>query len=271
MDMHVHTTASDGAFSPSEAVFSARDNRIDVLAIADHDTVDGVKQAIPFARGTNVCLVPAVELSAEHDLEIHILGYGIDPYHPKLESSLYNLRESRTRRTSEILVKLHGLGIDLQEEDIHLQDYEGASQGRPHIAAALVEKGYVSTAAEAFERYLSKGRPAYIPKLRFPIKKCISLICEAGGKSVLAHPKDTGLPDWLLEPLMKEMIQYGLWGMEVFHPSHKGFEQRYLAMAKRLGLFITAGSDQHNSAPLAGYNTNPHDPLFDSVRFLAGI
>lgn len=271
VNMHIHTTASDGSFSPSEAVLSAKGQHIDLMAIADHDTAEGVKQALSVAEHENICLIPALELSAEGNHEIHILGYGIDPYCNELEIALARLRNHRKDRSGKIILNLQNMGISITEEDIRKQEFDGASEGRPHIAAALVEKGYASSQGDAFARFLLKGCPAYVPKFKLPIKECISLIHQAGGKSVLAHPKDIGLPEWLLEPLIKEMKSYGLWGIEVYHPSHTGCEQYYLDLAKRLELFVTAGSDHHTKAPLLGYSTELSPLLHDCIRILAGI
>ena len=271
VDMHIHTTASDGAYAPSEVILSARENNLDVISIADHDTVDGVKKVMPIKQEAGSLVIPALELSAEYESEIHILGYGIDPYNKKMEDTLLSLRQHRILRTGKIVSKLQRLGIQITEAEIRRRNPDAASEGRPHIAALLVEKGYVLTVSEAFDRYLSRGCPAFVPKVRLSIQKCIELIRDAGGKSVLAHPKDTNLPDWLLEPLIKKMIDYGLWGLEAFHPSQVGCEQRFLSMAKRLNLFVTAGSDCHDKNPLTGYIAKTQDPLWIGIRFLSGL
>jgi predicted metal-dependent phosphoesterase TrpH len=271
INLHIHTTASDGALTPSEVVLSAEANGVDVISITDHDTVDGVIQALPAARKKDVCFIPGVELSADYHCEIHLLGYGIDPFHHELQSALSLLRQRRSQRTDRILERLCQSGIGITADDIRRHVPPSASEGRPHIAAALVDKGYASNISDAFVRFLSKGCCAYVPKERFSIQHCIELIDLAGGKSVLAHPKDTGLSDWLLEPLLKEMMGYGLWGLEVFHPSQKGHEHRFLSLAGRLGLSVTAGSDQHSKEPLTGYLCRPEDPLWSAADFLSRI
>ncbi len=245
-DLHVHTTASDGSFSPAEAVDAAASLGLAALAVADHDTVGGVGPALQRAAELGPGapeVIPAVEINTDFDEgEIHILGYFIDWENEEFVRTLERLRAGRLNRATRILHKLESLGVPVSLERIISLREEG-SVGRPHVARAMVEAGHVRTIREAFERYLSRGRPAYVARERFTPVEAVRTIGRAGGVPVLAHPGGDATP-----ALIRELIATGLEGIEVFHPEHDRREELYYAaLVREHDLVATGGSDSHGS------------------------
>ncbi|NLZ38711.1 MAG: PHP domain-containing protein [Firmicutes bacterium] len=240
-DLHVHTTASDGLYSPEEVVKLAARKGLQALAVTDHDTVDGIKEAQLTGEKVGIEVWPGIELSTEYeDSEIHLLGFGIDPDAVSLFTLLSRLRESRFERTEKIVAVLKKMDYQITMEEI-LQEAGNAAPGRAHIARLLVKKGYRKNVPEVFATLLDKGQPAYVKRYKITPQEAIATIRAAGGAACWAHP---GLAK--KDHLLALFIKYGLHGIEVFHPDHSNAaEKKYLSLAQEPGLLITGGSDFH--------------------------
>lgn len=250
-DLHAHTTASDGSFTPTELVEAARALGLSHLAVTDHDTTAGVAEAAEAARAAGIRLVPGVELSAEGPPgKCHLLGLGIDPGHAGLTRKLAELSEARRTRNARIARRLQELGIPLTLEEVVAVAPPGANVGRPHFAQALIGKGVVATVAEAFSRYLAEGAPAYLPKDVLTPEEAIRLIHAAGGLAFLAHPGLVRLgSDETLRGRITALRALGLDGVEVFYPLHTPEQVQELGeIARDLNLLVTGGSDFHGTA-----------------------
>jgi len=241
IDLHVHTTASDGTLGPSETIAIASQTRVEVVGLADHDTLDGIEAALSAGRQHGVTVVPGVEINTDYGpAEAHVLGYFVDHASPQLNEVLQDIRRRRLERAREIIARLDRLGLRLEERRV-LELAAGGSVGRPHVARALVEAGYVSSGGEAFTRYIGRGRPAYVPRYRLTPQAAAAAIHAAGGIAVLAHPAKVG-DDLLIESL----IEQGIEGLEAFHPDHGQAQSRhYVALARQRGLLVTGGTDSH--------------------------
>ncbi|CAG7622784.1 PHP domain-containing protein [Paenibacillus allorhizosphaerae] len=245
-DLHSHTTASDGTQPPADNVKLAAAAGLSAVAITDHDTVAGLEEAIKAGREYGIKVVPGVEISTVYaGQDIHVLGYFIDWKDETFLSRLAELRRVRDRRNEMIIDKLQELGLDVTMDDViaSLQASKKAEEtvGRPHIADALVRKGYVANMAEAFDRYLAKGAAAYVNPPRIEPATAVKWIIDAGGTPVLAHP---GLYDQ--DDVIPKLKQAGLAGLEAYHSDHTPEQEvHYAALAESLGLTITAGSDFH--------------------------
>ncbi len=241
VDLHIHSTMSDGTLTPDQIVRVAQQKNLTAIAITDHDALAGVAPAIQAAEGSTLQVLPAVEISTEyHSAEVHILGYFIDTQAPNLLEKLKKIRAARRDRARRIAQKLTDLGLAITYEQIAAEAGEG-SIGRPHVAATLVKAGYVQTSQEAFSRYLIPGRPAYVPRYRLKPSAAIQEIIQAGGLAVLAHP---GIDN--AQQYVDELMQYGLGGLEAYHTNHSPARTRqFLQLAQRLGLLITGGTDSH--------------------------
>ncbi len=241
LDLHVHTTASDGSLAPDEAVREAIVQGVTLLGIADHDTMEGVPAAQEAAAEAGLVLVPGVELSVGSDQrEVHVLGYFADLRNAELRDALATLRGARDLRNRRILLRLRDLGAPVAEQ--RLQEIAGSgSVGRPHIAKALVEAGHVSSEGEAFGRYLARGKPAYVHRERLSPAEASQVIRQAGGIPVLGHPAKLG-PRQTIERLLDD----GMDGIEVFHSDHDENDVRLLmGIAQERNLLITGGTDSH--------------------------
>jgi 3',5'-nucleoside bisphosphate phosphatase len=240
-DLHLHTTASDGSLSPAELVRAAVGAGVTLLAVTDHDTTEGVAEAVAAGREVGARVVPGVELSVDTDEhDIHLLGFYLQWEDDSLQESLRQLRQRRVLRNARILDKLHALGLPLDPARVKALGGPG-SVGRPHIARAMIERGYVSTQGEAFYRYLARGKPAFAPRVRFSCAEACAMITRARGVSVLAHPAKIG--SW---PLVEELLASGVEGLEVYHTDHdQAVVQRLLSLARAKGLLVTGGTDSH--------------------------
>lgn len=248
IDLHVHSSASDGDLSPREVVRFAKSKGLRALALTDHDTVDGLGDALEEGGAVGLEVIPGVELSAWWpNGSMHLLGYYVRPSDKKLQETLNRLQLMRVRRNQKILERLDTCGVSMCEG--HLLAISGEGQlGRPHIARAMIEKGYVDSIGEAFQRYLKKGAQAYVEKERLRPDEIIPLIKEAGGIPVLAHPRSLGLKDALeLEACLLKWIDLGLMGIEGYYPgqARDGSLIRYLG--EKHGLIITGGTDYHGA------------------------
>ncbi len=241
-DLHLHTTASDGRLSPKEVVKRAASLGLEVIAITDHDTVEGVEPALAEApHFPHLLVIPGVELSAEDEQEVHVLGYFIDINHAGLRNRLKSLHDSRVKRGKRMVSKLAKLGLNLEWDRI-LALAHGGSVGRPHIAQAMLERGYVSSIREAFEKYIGHGGPAYVERERLTPTEAVSLIAKAGGLPAIAHPAEIRN----LELLILELKGQGLVGLEVYYPGYSGkVMERLRNLAQKHGLLVTGGSDFH--------------------------
>lgn len=246
VDLHTHTTASDGTSPSYTNVRLAHEAGLAAVAITDHDTVSGIAAAQVEGIKLGVEVIPGVEISTvANNQDIHVLGYYMDVKNELFLSRLESLRETRTKRNEMMVERLQQLQMSITMEEV-LREVEGIKTkgdtiGRPHIAAVLLKKGYVASMSEAFERYLGKDGAAYINPARIEPATAITWIHEAGGSAVLAHP---GL--YHDDQLVEAIIQAGLDGIEVYHADHSPEEEaRYLRLAQQYNLLITAGSDYH--------------------------
>jgi predicted metal-dependent phosphoesterase TrpH len=248
IDLHTHSNRSDGTFTPQELVRLAAERELAVVALTDHDTMDGLDEAVAAGRDVGVDVVPGVELSAEYlGTSIHVLCYWPDDDDPGLRDELGRLRDSRLRRGELMVEKLRALGLPISFEQVRAIA-GGGNIVRPHVAQAMVEAGIVTTEKEAFDRYIADGGPASVPKHALDPVDAVGLVSVASGVCVLAHPgmwgDQTSVPDDLIEA----MAAAGMAGLEVDHCDHTP-EQRayYRALAGRLDLIPTGGSDCHGS------------------------
>jgi predicted metal-dependent phosphoesterase TrpH len=247
IDLHAHTTASDGSLTPTELVALARERGLRALGVTDHDTVGGVEEAVAAGRLTGVEVVPGIELSVDYPHgQFHLLGYFIDPRSAVLSDRLTALQENRRTRNTRMLERLQALGLPLTLEDV-VREAGGGQIGRPHMALALVRQGVVASTQEAFDRYLADGRPGHVPKLKLPPEEAIPLIHAAGGRAVLAHPYSLRFPDTAaFDVEIARLREAGLDGLEAYYSQHTPEQTaRFLALAARVGLLVTGGSDFH--------------------------
>ena len=247
-DLHTHSSFSDGTETPSANVRMAIDRGLDGLGVTDHDTTDGLDEAFAAAEGTGLEIVPGLEFSAEYDgASLHVLAYWIDPTNGPLREELKRLTDTRFRRGELMIENLQALGHDITFERV--REIAGDDLiARPHVAQAMVEAGIVTTEKEAFDRFISDGGVAYVPKHALDPVDALALIRQAGGVCVLAHPgmwKGNGsVPDALIE----RMSEGGMAGLEVNHPDHDETQRAYYgALADRLGLVRTGASDCHGA------------------------
>jgi 3',5'-nucleoside bisphosphate phosphatase len=248
IDLHTHSTASDGTLSPAALVDYALTKGLEALAITDHDTVEGLAEASAEAARTGFEVVPGVEISAQYPQgTLHILGYYIDFNNTAFLAQLSVLQDARAERNPKIVAKLQSLGLDITFEEIEHVAGTGLV-GRPHFAQVLVNKGYVKDAQQAFDRYLKKGSPAYEEKFRFPVNDAIRMIVQAGGIPVLGHPVTLNCSNLQLEAEIAAWKGMGLQGLEVYYPEHDAVQTRlYAELARRHDLVATGGSDFHGN------------------------
>lgn len=245
-DLHMHSTASDGQYTPEEVVRLAAAAGTELMALTDHDTADGVPRALGEAHRLGLSLIPGVEMGCSCGLcrEVHILGYGVDPAHEAFVRHCSEKAMRREARAAAMIGKLNEVGVAIRMEDVRAMAQGVIS--RTHIARALVDAGYASSASAAFDKYLKPGKCGYVPRPAFSVAEAIALIEETGGIAVLAHPMELGMSDGNMESLIHEWKTQGLTGMEIYHPStgnqHLSF---LLGLAEREGLIVTGGSDFH--------------------------
>ena len=255
VDLHCHSTASDGTLSPAEVVRLAQDRGLVGLALTDHDTIGGVAEAAAEASRLGIDFLPGIEISAEypHPGTMHILGYGVDPDSPSLRDLTRKLLEGRDNRNPRIVHKLQELGVSITMQEVEAQAGKdkdpGSVVGRPHIAAILHRKGYVTSIKQAFDKYLAPGGLAYFDKERLTPRRAVEMIHESGGLPVLAHPVQLRTQnDAELERVVKDLADLGLSGLETIHSDHTPeLTEKYTRLADRFGLLKTGGSDFHGS------------------------
>ena len=243
-DLHLHTYHSDGTRSPKEVVDVAHAHGLDIIAISDHDNLAAYYEIKSYADQRGLTLIPAIELSCAFEgVDVHVLAYAFDALDERVDQRLRGFREGRQRRGYAIVERLRARGYDIRAERID-QLAAGGAVGRPHVARALVEAGYVSSVAEAFDKLLGTGKPGYVEKERFRVSEAITLIRSAGGVTSIAHP--TLYPDH--ERLVPRLLDSGIDGVEVMHPDVDALNrERYTNLARFRGKMTTGGSDDHGS------------------------
>jgi len=239
-DLHTHTNFSDGYNSPEKLIEKANNKGIKTLSITDHDNVNGIFEAVEFAKKYEIEIIPGVEISTDiRDSEVHILGYFVDPKNDDLQHYLSFFREERYKRAIRMVKKLNLLGVDISIDDVMVFAKKSAL-GRPHIAQALLAKGQVKTFFEAFYKFIGNHAPAYERKVHLSPQSAFKIISDAGGLSFIAHPGN------MPEILIKELIDAGVDGIEVIHPSHSPEQVRfYRGIVNEYFLLESGGSDYH--------------------------
>ena len=257
-DLHLHTFFSDGTFTPEELAGRASRLGFAAIALTDHDTVEGCERAAAACAALQMEFIPGTELTAEHqDTEVHILAYLVDIQNQRLLERIAEFQSVRQNRIHEMVAAFNRLGIPLRAESVFtLADCK--SPGRPHVARALVKEKLIGNLDEAFEKYLKKGRPAWVPKTKMSALEAVELIHRAGGLAVMAHPGLNRTDD-----IIPDLVAAGLDGIECFHTKHSTvMSERYLEIAEKHGLLVTGGSDCHGFSkkqPLIGGVKLPYE------------
>lgn len=248
IDLHVHSDCSDGTCSPEELVELAKQKGLSAFALTDHDTTEGVARARHAAEGTEVCVIPGIEFSTSYEKrDVHVLGLGIDPEDEYFQENLDRFRNSRDRRNEEMIRKMQEHGISITQEEVE-KLFPDAVITRAHFARFLVEKKFVGSTNEAFDRYLGDRACCFVPREKVTPFQAVRLIKENGGYAVLAHPLIYGFSKGKLEELVREMKKAGADGIEAIYSQNRWNDEGEIrALAKRHGLKITGGSDFHGS------------------------
>jgi predicted metal-dependent phosphoesterase TrpH len=270
IDLHTHTTASDGVLTPTELVEQASQREVDVIAVTDHDTVTGVAEATEAGERLGVRVVAGIELSARYDdRAVHVLGYFLDPGHETLRRRLDEMQAERLDRVHRMVARLNDLGFELTVDDV-LAQAKGAVVARPHVARALVDRGHIGSVRDAFTpELIADGGRADVPRKQLAPHDAVALIGTAGGVAVIAHPglaHHLGTHNPLPESLIAELRDNGLAGLEVDHPDHPPLVRDALRkLAADLGLVATGGSDFHGETgrPIADCTTS--DDMFERL------
>ncbi|MBP5601356.1 MAG: PHP domain-containing protein [Treponema sp.] len=246
IDLHVHTTASDGQYTPTQIIEKASNKSIGVIAITDHDTIAGIQEGSQAAKEHGITFVPGVELNINFPTgEFHLLGLGFKQISPLLTEILDNLVNHRELRNVQIIERMRADGVDITLEEMQA-DFPDTVLGRPHFAAELVKKKVVKTRQQAFDRFLAKGRPWYVPRIGAGLDEAIVAIKESGGVPVIAHPMSLYLSWGKLPDALQDFYERGVMGLEAFHPGARVTEcLRLEELAHKIGFFVTAGSDFH--------------------------
>lgn len=245
IDLHTHSLKSDGSMTPAEVVREAKKAGLTAIALTDHDTVDGIPEAVSEGEKIGVEVIPAIEFSVLSETETHILGYYIDPENPELKKTLGEVVELRLERNRVTCRRLNELGFDITLDEVKAIAPNNFI-GRAHFARVLLDKGYIKSVKEGFDKYMSVGKYAYCEKQRLSARDAIELIKKCGGLSFLAHPHLTKLPDDELMKFLIELKGYGLCGLEGYYTDYTPeMQEKYQGMARRLGLAISGGTDFH--------------------------
>lgn len=251
IDLHLHSTHSDGSETPEELVSRGVGAGLKGMALTDHDNMGGAADFLAACRANGMTGLAGVEISVALDDgagTLHVLGYGLDPTHPLVGENLGRVLDGRAWRNEQILARLNELDLELEWDEVQACAGEGVV-GRPHFAQAMIDRGYVSSTEEAFERYLAKGRPAYVERYRLYPAEGVRMIREAGGVAVVAHPFTWLRDEACLEAALAELKALGLAGVEAYYSEHNPEQTiALLRMAKRLDLLATGGSDYHGLA-----------------------
>ena len=248
VDLHMHTTHSDGSYAPRDLIRYAKEKKLDCIAVTDHDTMSSFEECAEEAKKLGIELIPGIEISAQFEPgTLHILGFFQDPNHPPLKAGLEEIQKARRERNPQIIEKLNRIGIPITYEEVKAES-GGKQVGRPHFAKVLLKKGVVKSMEEAFDKYLGKGKPAYLDKRRLSSGESIRMIRDAGGIAVIAHPKQMRLDEGALAKELERLVGEGLGGLEVYNSCQNRDEANlYKRLAKRFNLLITGGSDFHGA------------------------
>lgn len=242
-DLHIHSIFSDSDATIEDIFKKAKEKKLSAIAIADHDTIEGLPWAKHASNIYNIELIEAIELSAQKDnIEVHVLGYLIDSGNTRLQQELAGIRESRKERLVSMIDKLNSLGLKVDSDEL-ISNIKGAIPTRLHLGLYLVKKGFVKSLRQAFDKYLSPGKPGYIARFKYSVKEAIKLIKNYGGLAFLAHPHLLGEQSWI-----EEFVSYGLDGIEVIYPNFSPARiYSYETIADKFGLLKSGGSDAHGS------------------------
>ena len=247
LDLHIHTTASDGSLTPTQVVQLARKKGFSLIAVTDHDTMGGVAEALEAGKKYNVDVVPGVEISSGVTLEVHMLGYGMSPDHPVMKAMMEDMRAARVERMERIIENLQKMGVPITVEEV--EAVAGGAIGRPHIAQVLIAHGLVPDVRTAFREYIGVGAKAYVERRKMTSEQVIANIRDAGGVPVLAHGGLLRISEVELNQWIDSMAKKGLRGLECYHNAHTPQMERLLrAAAERNGLLVTGGSDFHGAS-----------------------
>ena len=246
IDLHVHTTASDGQYTPAQIIQKAADLGIHTIAITDHDTVSGLEEGHSEAEKLGINFIPGIEMNINGSRgEFHLLGLGLGRVSDSLQTAIDNLQKNRVIRNEKMIEKMRADGVDITLEEVIAQ-FPGTVIGRPHFAAMLVEKGIVRKRQQAFDKYLAKGRPWYCERVGTNLDEAIIAIKESGGIPVIAHPMSLYLSWGKLPAALQDIYERGVQGLEAFHPGARMTDcLRLEECARKIGYFITAASDFH--------------------------
>jgi len=246
IDLHVHTTASDGQYTPSQIVQKAAEKNLKAIAITDHDTVAGLEEAKTAGKALGVTVVPGIELNITFPTgEFHLLGLGIKTPSPTLNNIVETVIKNRNDRNAQIIAKMNEDGVPLTQEELQA-DFPNTVIGRPHFAAELVKHGVVKTRQQAFDQYLARGRKWYVPRVCTNLDEAIVALRESGAVPVVAHPMSLYLSWGRLPDFLKDCYEKGVMGIEAFHPGARVTEcLRLEELGRKIGFIITAGSDFH--------------------------
>ena len=269
VDLHIHSTASDGRLSPKDIVYRAIERGVTIIALADHDSVDGIASAQAAAQAfPGLKVIPCVEISTDIPQgELHVLGYFIDYTDDELKATLDKFKNSRLRRAQKMVAKLENLGIHVDWQRVQ-EIAGGSSIGRPHIAQAMLEKGCITSIKQAFNEYLGHDRPAYVERDKMTPAETVELIIKAKGLPVLAHPLTLSDP----EAMIVELKAAGLVGVEAYYDGYTTEEiNRLLGLANRYNLIVTGGSDYHGLEPNTETGIGGADLPIESVERLIAL
>ena len=270
VDLHLHTTASDGALTPAELVREAKVRGVECIAVTDHDSTDGIDEAIAEGEALGVQVIPGIEMSTDIPrAEVHILGYFLKYQDSEFQTVLRQLREGRRDRAEKMVAKLADLGVNIPWERV-LEVAGQGSVGRPHIAQVMVETGYVSTMVEAFTDYIGRNAPAYVERYKLTPVEAVGLIRKVEGLPVLAHPGELVT----LSTLLPELIAAGLAGLECYYGDYSPEAvEGLLALADEHGLVPTGGTDFHRPEGIGHGPNHPGDSWvpWESVRRLRAL
>lgn len=260
IDLHMHTLYSDGAYTTKELIDRAKEVNLDIISITDHDSVFAIREAIEYGKEVGIEVIPGLEISTDiEDKEVHLLGYFIDVEDEELQKYLKFFRDERVYRAKRIIKKLRELGVEITFEDV-MKESNNSAVGRPHIAIAIYKLGFVSDYYEAFHKYLRDNGPAYERKIHISPQSALKLINDTGGLSFIAHPGH------LKESILMSLINAGLDGIEVTHPSHNDYQRKfYRGIVNQYCLLESGGSDYHGGAK--GDEDNLGQYLLSQSRF----